>query len=656
MKKIISCISITIMALFSQACQDFLEIQPLDRVPGSQLFSDPAGIITALATVYNKMPMEDFNYEPGEGFNFHVRDNPNRNSNGGWSINGLTDDALVGINTHGGYQPGTNLGSYWDYQGIRQVNQFMETVAGLPADILSENDRKRLTSEAHFVRAYIYFTMARRYGGVPLVTAVQSLNDDLAVPRSTEKATWDFVLNECDLAIENLPTATASRDGAYRATKWAAYGLKSRAALHAASVAKYWNNAPLTGDAVTAGLVGGMTETDANNYYLQCINASKEIIDNSGRELFKPNPASVEEATKNLQAMFETPEVAEIEIIFKKAYIDGSATSEQGHSTDLWFLARQVKVGTKTQSSRYMPTLDVIEIFEDYTDNGNGLSATLKTREDGVEDDVVLYPREMNISKPFIHYDNQYDIFKDKDARLHAWILVPGSVFKGTLINMQGGLIAPDGTKNIFTTNSVVGLDGITYYGYGSESTEGYSGFAKQGQEDENYSQTGFALRKFLQEAKTVNGTDFSSTQSWIDMRLAEIYLNYAEATIESGQGDPALAHKYLNAIRKRAGHMDEIPATLSNILKERRVELLFENHRYWDMIRRRTFHTVFNKDSRGALVPILDLRENPPKYIFLRSVSHLDRDAGGRTFNPRSYYLSIPGVATNNLIQNPQY
>ena len=66
---------------------------------------------------------------------------------------------------------------------------------------------------------------------------------------------------------------------------------------------------------------------------------------------------------------------------------------------------------------------------------------------------------------------------------------------------------------------------------------------------------------------------------SYIDMRLSEIYLNYAEAVVEngSGKGDAALAKKYMNALRKRAAHTDEIPLTLENVLKERRIELAFE-------------------------------------------------------------------------------
>ena len=172
-----------------------------------------------------------------------------------------------------------------------------------------------------------------------------------------------------------------------------------------------------------------------------------------------------------------------------------------------------------------------------------------------------------------------------------------------------------------------------------------------------NYSNTGFALRKFLQEAGTVAPSAHSSTVDWIEFRLAEIYLNYAEAAIESGQGDAGLAATYLNAIRKRAGHTDNIPATIDNIMKERRVELFFENHRYWDLVRRREFHTmVSGAYKRQSLVPILDLRLNPPKYFAVRTYNILDVSTGGYIWNTRAYYRPIPGTASNLLVQNPLY
>ena len=106
----------------------------------------------------------------------------------------------------------------------------------------------------------------------------------------------------------------------------------------------------------------------------------------------------------------------------------------------------------------------------------------------------------------------------------------------------------------------------------------------------------------------------------------------------------------------KGLGTTDQIPATIDNILKERRVEFVFEGTRFWDLYRRREFHTVFNNTKRYSLVPLQDLRTDPPQYVFLRVTNYYDHAAGGRTFTSRTYYGEIPGVVTNNLIQNPEY
>lgn len=67
----------------------------------------------------------------------------------------------------------------------------------------------------------------------------------------------------------------------------------------------------------------------------------------------------------------------------------------------------------------------------------------------------------------------------------------------------------------------------------------------------------------------SLSSRDNSVTTPFIDIRLAEIYLNYAEAVVESGKGDQNKAAMLLNAIRHRAAHKDNIPLTLENVLKD---------------------------------------------------------------------------------------
>lgn len=190
--------------------------------------------------------------------------------------------------------------------------------------------------------------------------------------------------------------------------------------------------------------------------------------------------------------------------------------------------------------------------------------------------------------------------------------------------------------------------NGVTYFTYGAETTNQYSGFDGT----PNMTRSGFLMKKFLDEEAHIS-TWLQSTTDFIDIRYAEVLLNYAEAVIESGQGNLQNATKALNDIRRRAGHIESIPLTLENVLRERSVELSFENKDYWDLIRRRTYHTVFNNYIKTALVPMLDLRETEPAYIFVRENVP---GAQANTFPEKDYYKSIPGVSNNGLIQNPQH
>lgn len=659
-KNILSIFSLCALMGLS-GCNAFLELEPLDKVSPDQLLETEGGVKALLANIYTMIPMEDFNYRPNAGFNQRGYDGVNETTN----LAFLTDEAT---RSDGGVGIGYEGFNYWPYGDIRQVNIFMQNVEkAKEAGTISVADADRMTGEAHFARAYMYYGLVKRYGGVPLIDKVQ--DDDyadggpgaVAVPRSTELDTWKFVLNECTLAAATLPDATSGSD-LYRVTKWAAYALKSRVALHAASVAKYWNLAPLAGEAVTQKLVGGMTSADADAFYKECIEASKSLIENSGKSLYKPAPATVKEAASNFQALFLNDQNEEI--IFSKAYLNGTTNTNQGHSYAQFNILPQVNPGA-LKYGRFNPMLEIVDLFEDYTDDGTGKSAKIVTRTDGNEDAYIANFHNMNnasvvntlMSVPFVKYNDLYEPFANKDARLLASVVVPGSSYAGTEIIIQGGFIK-DNNSYVAYSNESTQKNGTTYYALGAEGETMFSGFNNVNSgEDANWTATGFGVRKYMPEGESMSPDRLSSTTSYIDMRLAEVYLNYAEAVVENGSGfgDKELAENYLNALRRRAGHTDRISLTLESVLKERRVEMAFEGKRFWDMNRRREFHTEFsNNRIRKALVPMLDLRGADPKYVFARVNYFGDETRGGRTFQNINYYRGIPNIATNGLVQNP--
>ncbi len=634
--KIYKILYTAVLGLILFGCTDVLDLKPTDKLSGEDLFSDPEGVKLYMANLYYQLPVEDFTY-------FHRNKNGGTfNYNGGGPNNGGFVQAMhTDIAMHSEFGEGVssnNWGSWWDegYKLIRDVNTLIKVIPELD---INDQDRALLVGETSFIRAYAYFALAKRYGGVPLILEAQEYTTDvesLQVPRNTEEETWNFVLAECQLAADNL----LEGDGSHRrATKWAALGLKSRAALHAASIAKFWDKNPVTGEAVDKGLVG-MNSSLANTYYQKCIEASEAIINSPTFELFRPNPSSPEEAAENYRQLFENPNGAPQEAIF----IKGSAIIGNDHTAnnyEIWFNPNQLANGWP-HPGRYNPTLEWADLFESYSNPG--VSTKLSTVVDGNED-----YEGYDETREYIKYDTPHDVYKGKDARLWGTAILPGTMWKNIEIVIQAGFIKPDGSTKFLQGGSTT-VNGTKYYTYGSSSASGHSGFNPAGG---NHTRTGIGFKKFLIEPVDVSPAWNQGTLDFMDIRYAEILLNYAEAVIESGSGDQAKARTALNDIRKRAGHTTDIELTIENVMRERTVELCFENKRFYDLIRRRDFHEAFNVRDRHALLPILDLREDPPKYIMVRDV--VPR-SDPKTFNPKHYYKPIPGIGSNGLINNPLY
>ena len=617
------------------SCSDYLDLQPKDKITEEILFSDPEGVKLYMANLYYQLPIEDFNYSPTNGFY-----NTDDAGNGGRISPMFTDEAG---HSEWGISLDEGVYDWWEagYKLNRDVNIMMDAIPDLN---ISEEEKLQMQGEGSFIRAYLYYNLVKRYGGVCIIPETQEYEngdiESLKVPRSTEKESWDFVLSECDKAIQYLPETWG---GERRATKWVAYALKSRVALHAASIAKYWDRAPLSGEAVDLGLVG-MDASMAEHYYQECIEASEALINSGAFSLYQPSPATPEEAAENIQAMFQDPNVALCEAIFIKGYVrPGEATT--AHNYDIWYQPNQTANGWP-HPGRLNPTLDLIDCYEEY--DKPGVYSPIVTTEDGDISDVNGFSPSVN----YRHFDSPEDIFKGRDARFFASIIYPNCMWKNTKIIIQGGLIKPDGTALLETFDQCE-HNGTTYYTYGSSSSLTHSGFDTYGG---NMTRTGFLMKKFLQEDVTVPATWNQSTSDFMDMRYAEVLLNYAEAVVESGytaNGAVDKATRAINDIRRRAGWTVDIPLTLENVLRERRVELAFENKRYWDLVRRREFHEEFLNRRRLSLMPILDLRGEKPQYIFVRINTPRDNPM---TFQQKCYYRSIPGISTTGVVQNPQY
>ncbi|WP_321426244.1 RagB/SusD family nutrient uptake outer membrane protein [uncultured Bacteroides sp.] len=166
-----------------------------------------------------------------------------------------------------------------------------------------------------------------------------------------------------------------------------------------------------------------------------------------------------------------------------------------------------------------------------------------------------------------------------------------------------------------------------------------------------NTSLTGYYPRKFLDETYSPNSWNFKNPKNWIWLRLGEQYLNLAEALYMSGNEDGA--RNALNVIRDRARMprvTDTGSALLDRIRNERRVELCFEEHRYYDVRRWKLGDTYLNKTVTG--ISILRKPDGSKIYTPGRVVEQ-------RKFTDKMYWLPIlkSEIDKNtNLKQNPGY
>lgn len=504
------------------------------------------------------------------------------------------------VSNYGAQSISLNTGMYsW----IRRANYFLDKI---PTSLLSENQIKSLTAECRFIRAYYYFDLVKKYGGMPIITEVQVFEDnleELRVNRNKEDEVYEFILTELNAAIVDLPD-DRDANNANRATKSVAQALKSRAMLYAGSIAKY-------GSVQLDGLVGIPAEK-ASRYYAESKAASSAIIESNRfglyDRLYDPATGSGNPAA-NYQNIFL--DKGNKEIIFQKAY----SFPDKAHSYDNYNVPEGY---TTNQGSAICPTLEMVESYE-YRDGTLGIF-DIENRE----------------------YDSPEDLYKDKDPRFEGSILRSGSAFAHRPVQIYRGIYDENGTLYESLAPfprdpsiNQVGLDGPFPTG--------------------NYSKTGFYIKKYLEPGSAVVEPGFSS-QNYIDFRYAEILLNHGEAAFELGDIEEALA--VINQVRARAGIriLSESELTLERLRNERKVELAFEDKRFWDIRRWRIGTDLFRSTFAGGLWPYLKFENGNYKYIF-RKVSGYPIDGGmPRIFNQRDYYSNLSGyISTNsNIVNNP--
>lgn len=465
--------------------------------------------------------------------------------------------------TIGGWNSFNNPNNVYgnNYEGIRAANYFLEKfvnykdLLAVNRDTISDQGRSYrldvqniawLRNENRVLRAYFYFDLIKRYGGVPLVTKTLSITDNTDLPRTGFDEVVNFIVSEIDAVKDSLQTDwkgfDQSRDG--RLTKAAALAIKARVLLYAAS--------PLHNP-----------QNDVSKWQ-KAAGAAQDII---ALKQFSLN--------NNYQNLFVG---------------DNTTTSAEtiwairlGAGNDLEKM--NYPIATPGGNSGVTPSQNLVTAYE-YTDT-------------------------INANNPYTN----------RDPRLGFTIAANNSNWNGRTIEIWPG-----------------GVDAAT---------------------NTNASRTGFYLKKFMSDNLNLVQNE-SKLRSWIVFRYAEILLNYAEAMNEAygpdnDNGYGLTARQAINQVRNRATVL-LAPVVAGNQLEmrnkikmERRVELAFEDHRYWDLIRWKDAEQILNLPLKGIRA------DKAANNSFVYSEFIVENR---KFIAPQMYYYPIPQTEMNKskgvLQQNP--
>lgn len=482
-------------------------------------------------------------------------------------LDNITDEARC---NYPGYVPNrvligqwdqvSNRLGFWAYTEVRKTNEFMARIDGASID---ESLKTRLKGETRFLRAFLYFDMVIRYGGIPIIEKPQSLDDDLEVKRNTLEEVFGFITKELDLAIQELP-ADAERG---RAGKAAAMALKGRALLFFAS--------PL------------YNSTSDNSRWEAAAKANQELIALGKFELYP-----------DLNNLWLDKSQVHKESIYEIQY----RTPEKEHSWDAGLRPLRLANNNAGQMS---PLQELVDAFP----MKNGKS----------------------ITDPSSGFDPN-NPYVGRDDRFYAFIAYNGSKMKGTQTGPP--------VKEITLETYKGGLDFDSNPAWVIYNTT-----------------TGYYTRKATNPENTVYNGETGSSQSWIELRYAEVLLNYAEAKNESLGAPDASVYDAVNKVRRRAGIVEDLQTgslnkvSMRNLIRnERYVEFCFEKKRYWD-VRRWKLATTFFNNRRYSGVLITKLNDGKFSY------EYLPIDPQPNVFTEKMYFMPIPQeeIAKNrNLTQNP--
>ncbi|ANH83558.1 hypothetical protein A8C56_23595 [Niabella ginsenosidivorans] len=495
-------------------------VKNLDLTPQGQLTTaNPLGSVPELQKYMNQFYEGTFEVQPGGLAGTGIAYDDQNSDN----LVAAAPPALIN-----GTRALSDAAALSEYTKIRGVNFVFENIGNCKG---TQADINHYLGEAYFFRAYYYFSMLRKYGGVTWVNEVLPPdNEVMKKARGPRTLITDSILSDLDRAA--LLLKTQSTNGTMRIHKDYALAFKSRVALFEGTWEKYHKAKG------TPFFTAGISDAKITNYLEQARDAAKAVISSSRWSIFNTG-----QPLSDYQTMFITQDLtANKEVLFYKKY-DITVTPSVGHSITRYLNTGGGNIGLS------------LSLVDDYlTRDGNIFSGAAR------ENAQKVYGAELD---PAI-----------RDPRLSQTVARPGTRLRPlTAANIYMPPFSPVITQ---TSPSVLWAN-----------------------------PSGFSMLKYVEvdcPIPTVDG-EFMSQAPAIQMRYAEVLLNYAEALAElQGANAQQEIATVLQPLRARAGMpaidfsreyntdpaypFSKLSATIQVVRRERRIEFAAEGMRMFDIFR----------------------------------------------------------------------
>ena len=625
-----------LISLMFYSCSDYLDIVPDKTQELELLFERQEAAYKALATCYHYLPQHDGVYST---YVFASDE-----------VTTPIPQETPGVEMMRGKQSSSNpLMGYWAghsafgrsqeslFRAIRDCNIFIENIDAVLD--MSVEEKKTWKAEVKFLKAYYHFLLLRQYGPVPIIDRNLEISadvDEVRVIQQPVDEVFEYIVSTIDEAMEDLPDRNTANTALGRVDKVIAASIKSRVLLYAASPLYNGNSEFYETFTSKEGDNFFNTSYDPEKWKLAA-DAAKEALDlaiANGVELYYysevvPNFDSADYQHDEVKALYNYRYMFTDK--WNRELIWGN--SDPVNNGDWWTLQAAAMMIGPEASSNYAawqwvsPTLQMAERY--YTKNGLP-----------IEEDLTFM------------YDRRYSLtVVTPDQAMHAQ---EGEVTARLHLDREPRFYAS------------LGFDRGIYRTWG----EKWELQMKKGEihgrraQTNDYVITGYTLKKICHPSSI--GEDYNRLVSypWPIIRLAELYLNYAEALneysgpsqevydaldivrsrsyipdVEEAWSDPSLA-KTVNKHTSREG-LREI------IRQERSIELAFEGNRYYDVRRWKEGNRFFNVPVKGWSVDEGILNK-----------FYVVKDVGQRSFiTPRDYLHPVPMneiIINSNLVQNP--